>query len=652
MSLLNSKKFKELQIENEDLRKRIDGLSEKENHLKRYDELVKKARIEYAEIATKKDQTAQKLEALDRDKTKLINELNKISLEIKQLREIKLTEHNQVLSLSNALDIPNQTVEAKNDNSAKSKLLLSNEIEVAEKRKNDIALETFKTKIKFEEINNKITDGKKVLDRLNAEIEKKKEEFSSLTQKQRSVSQEQNKNFNIAFAEQDADEIQAKLAKLSSQERELTEKLNSRTKQLDELDRQIEEKKLLASSKSEVNDSFDKLSQTESSKKELLLELEIKIEAQEAVLTSLTEELKAKTELHNELQSDNEQIVEELESGREKLAELNESIAVETIRLTDLDYSLTILEDEFDKLSKDISEKMTIKEEVEEQINEKTIQKVDLEDVLRELRETTTILAQLKNDIEKGTGQSAKRFTGVIQYYSSMINDMSKKKANLEKVLTQKEKEFREKQSALQQTENVLFVRHERLKLFEDLTHLIADQRMMLEDSGFSSEDIKHTGQQVVNSENSQKKLFEYENALKELLSNTDKYSGNLISTKSLLDKEIADNKNRLNALNQNIRHSTGELSELRNSINKIKIEHEDHRVSINKLASIKTRLEEEIKKNKLVIDKYASIKDKIRQEQELIKKKREITASITSSKKISADEKTFETHNPKWIKL
>jgi len=652
MSLLNSKKFKELQIENEDLKKRIDGLSEKENHLKRYDELVKKARIEYAEIATKKDQTAQKLEALDKDKTKLINELNKISLEIKQLREIKITEHNQVLSLSNALDISNQTVEARNDNSSKSKLLLSNEIEAAEKRQNDIALETFKTKIKFDEIDNKITDGKKILDRLNAEIEKKKEEFSSLTQKQRSVSQEQNKNFNITFAEQDTDEIQAKLAKLSSQERELNEKLNSRTKQLNELNRQIEEKKILASSKAEINDSFNGLSQTESLKKERLLELEIKIEAQEALLNSLNEELKAKTELHNELQSDNEQIVEELESGREKLAELNESIAVETIRLTDLDYSLTILEDEFDKLGKDISEKMTIKEEVEEQINEKTMQKVDLEDVLRELKETTTILAQLKNDIEKGTGQSAKRFTGVLQYYSSTINDMSKKKANLEKVLTQKEKEFREKQSALQKTENILFVRHEKFKLFEDLTHLIADQRIMLEDSGFSSEDIKHTGQQVVNSKNSQKKLLEYENALKELLSNTDKYSGNLISTKSLLDKEIADNKNRLNALNQNIRNSTGELSELRNSINKIKIEHEDHRVSINKLASIKTRLEKEIKKNKLVIDKYASIKDKIRQEQELIKKKREITESITSSKKISAGEKIFETHNPKWIKL
>ena len=49
--------------------------------------------------------------------------------------------------------------------------------------------------------------------------------------------------------------------------------------------------------------------------------------------------------------------------------------------------------------------------------------------------------------------------------------------------------------------------------------------------------------------------------------------------------------------LNQNIRNSTGELSELRNSISKIKIEHEDHRVSINKLAAIKTQLEDQIDK-------------------------------------------------------
>ena len=647
MSFLNSKKLKELQSENEELKKRIESLEEKENHLKRYDELVKKARIEYAEIATKKDQTARKLESLDKDKAKLTNELNKISLEIKQLREIKLTEHNQVISLRNVLNNSDLSLEDKNEKSANSKLLLSNEIEMAEKRKNDLALETFKIRIKFENINNKIADGKKILDRLNSEIERKKEEISSIIVNQKSSSVEQNKYFNGAFKEQNDNEIQTRIAKLSVQEKELLERLNSRTKELDELDRLIKEKKILTISTAGEINSFNEISQAESLKKERLLELEIKIEAKEALLSSITEELKAKTELYSELQSDNEQIVEELESGKEKLAEIKQSIEVETIRLTDLDYSLNILEDELDKLSKDISGKISIKEKVEEQIIERTIQKVDLEDILKELRETTSILAQLKNDIEKGTGQSAKRFTGVLQYYSSMINDMSKKKINLEKVLIQKEKEYSEKQLALRETENVLLVRHQRIKLFEDLTRSISDQRNKIETSDFGSPELE-----IVNLDIPEKKLLEYENALKELLNDSDKYSGNLISTKSLLDKEITDNKNRLNELNQNIRNSTSELYELRNSITKIKVEHEDHRVSINKLASLKTRLEEEIKKNKLLIDKYASIKDKIRQEQELIKQKREITGSTTTSTKISAGEKTFDPHNPKWMML
>lgn len=647
MSFLNNKKLKELQSENEELKKRIESLEEKENHLKRYDELVKKARIEYAEIATKKDQTARKLESLDKEKTKLTNELNKISLEIKQLREIKLTEHNQVISLRNVLNNSDLSLEDKNEKSANSKLLLSNEIEMAEKRKNDLALETFKIRIKFENINNKIADGKKILDRLNSEIERKKEEISSIIVNQKSSSVEQNKYFNGAFKEQNDNEIQTRIAKLSVQEKELLERLKSRTKELDDLDRLIKEKKILTISTAGEINSFNEISQAESLKKERLLELEIKIEAKEALLSSITEELKAKTELYSELQSDNEQIVEELESGKEKLAEIKQSIEVETIRLTDLDYSLNILEDELDKLSKDISGKITIKEKIEEQIIERTIQKVDLEDILKELRETTSILAQLKNDIEKGTGQSAKRFTGVLQYYSSMINDMSKKKINLEKVLIQKEKEYSEKQLTLRETENVLFVRHQRIKLFEDLTRSISDQRNKIETSDFGSPELE-----IVNLDIPKKKIIEYENALKELLNDSDKYSGNLISTKSLLDKEITDNKNRLNELSQNIRNSTSELYELRNSITKIKVEHEDHRVSINKLASLKTRLEEEIKKNKLLIDKYASIKDKIRQEQELIKQKREITGSTTTSTKINAGEKTFDPHNPKWMML
>ena len=50
MSFLNGKKIKELQSENDELKKILEGISEKENQLKHFDELIKKARFEYSEI--------------------------------------------------------------------------------------------------------------------------------------------------------------------------------------------------------------------------------------------------------------------------------------------------------------------------------------------------------------------------------------------------------------------------------------------------------------------------------------------------------------------------------------------------------------------------------------------------------------------------
>ena len=647
MSFLNSKKLRELQTENEELKKYIKSLEEKENQLKRFDELVKKARLEYANIASKKDQTAQKLESLDKDKAKLLSELNKISLEIKQLREMKLTEHNQLSTLRDALNNPDLSSEEVSDSSLKSKEIILNEIELAEKRKNDITIETFKLKKSFELINNKIVDGKKVLDKLNEAIEKKKEDLSSLIVKQSSIAYIGNKNIGGNFNNQNAEEIQTGINNFLSEEQEITEKIKLLKTQLEELNSQISEKKII------VNNS------TQITEKELSLEIEIKIEGKEAQLKALTDEIKAKVELRDELTAENKKIAEELSSNQKELAKLTERIDIETIRLTDLDYSLNILEDEFERSSKDIAEKISTKEELDFQITEKLNHKIEIEDIIKDLKETTTIIARLKNDIESGNGQSAKRFTGVLQYYSTMINDIYKKKSDLEKVLIQKEKELKEKQlliderqAVVEDMNNILFVRHQRSKIIKDLTLEITKQREMLERMSLGFEMVNQNSNAVVNIEISQKKLLEYENALNEILSHKDRYASELMTTKSSLEKEIVDSKNRLNELNKNIRFSTGELSELRNSISKIKIEHEEHRISINKLAAIKTKLDDQIDKNIQVIDKYTKIKDMIREEQQIIKKKRELTASVKDSKKINESEKSFGPHNPKWIKI
>jgi chromosome segregation ATPase len=652
MSLLKSKKFKELQQENEELKKLIDGLSDKENQLKNFDDLVKKARLEFANISAKKDQTAQKLETLQKEKTKLTTELKIISSDIKQLREIKLSEKNQILSMGKATDLPEQSM------GVYSKMTLK-EIEAAEKRKSEITSETFKLNKIFDETKKKINEGEKVLNSLTSEIEKKKEEISSLIERQMLISDDQYKSLNLSFGNKNIDEAQLRIGKLEANEKELTEMINNRKQLLTQLDKRIREKKAVVNSLSGSIDSKNKLTQKEFSENEQVLELDIKIEAMETKLALLTDEFKSKKELTNDLQTEYLKISEDLESGKNELSVLTEAIEIATVRLTDLDNSLTFLDKEFEKISREVSDKMALREKLDEEISEKKNQKTDLEKILKELKETTTIIAQLKNDIESGSGQSAKRFTGVIQYYSTLITDITKKKTLVEKDLSKKLKELKsrenlinEKQLVLDEMENVLVIRHNKLKLFEDLTRKITGQRELLEKNILTFNESVHSTELIVNSETHQKKLLEFENALKELLHNSDKYSGDLTSTRMMIEKEIFENKKRLNELNQNIRQSTTELSSLRDSINKIKVEHEEHRVSINKLGSVKTKLEEQIEKHKQVIDKYASIKDKIRQEQELIKKKRELSSTAKSSGPTTKDGKTFEPNNPNWIKL
>lgn len=669
--ILYSKRFKELLNENEELKNLIESFKEKEDRLKRFEELIKRARIEYSGIALKKDQTAQKLEVLENDKARLNGEIHKISTEIKQLREIKLSEHNQLLALNSALSDSNKTPEYNNpDNLSKTKHIIHKEIEASEKRKNEIALEIIRLKKIFEEANHKIAELNKVKAALNTEIEKKKEEISSLIERQKSVSQEQLKGFNSTLSGKNdeklkhSEEIQTRINQLRNQETVLIDRLSSSRKELEDLDKQIEEKNLRINNEIEIKESSEQLARAESLKKELIFELYIKIEAQEAQLTSLTEDCKAKTESLNILHRENEQQLEELHLGSEKLRRLNESIEISTARLTDLDYSLNILDKEFNTLNNEVENKRTAKADIESQINDKITTKVELEEVLKELRETTSILAQLKNDIEKGSGHSAKRFTGVLQYYSTMITEMYKKKVDLEKVLVQKVKDvndkdclIEERQSVLDEMENVLYVRQHRLNLLEDLTREITKQRKFLESGTQTFEpaipdNLKRQENLIINEELPHVKLLEFENALKELLNNSDKYSADLISNRASFEKELIENKRRLNDLNQNIRNSTNELSDLRNSIEKIKVEHEEHRLAINKLAALKKKLEDEIRKHQIVIDKYSKIKEMIRQEQEVIKMKRELLVSNKSPNHSNPGEKTFEPHNPNWIKL
>ena len=680
--ILNSKRIKELETENEELKTLIQSFTAKETQLKRFDELIKKARIEYGDITQRKDQTDQTLEVLENEKTKINNDIQKISYEIKQLRELKLAEQNQLLTLNTALhDSGKISHDDKVNQLSDTKLNLYKEIEASEKRKDKIKNETIELDKKYRETYQKLQEIKGVEKNLQAEIEKRKEELSILIESHNAILQEQQENLNSRISglndeeKKISEEIRLRIKELSQEEENLLSQISDQKNKLEEIEKKIEKKNAYLKDKEEdiqravsaeengIRNSIDQLSQEEMAKKEIILELDNSVSIKKSQLESLTNDYKTKTSLLNEVSDKYKQLLEEIEIKTKQLSELNESIEIATAELTDLDYGLNILGDEFKVLSKEYQDTKSIKNEIDDYLIEKTSEKKELEVYLKELKETTTVLAQLKNDIEQGSGMSAKRFTSVLKYYSTYISEMYKQKIHLEKILNEKEKDVEEqdrllyeKQSALYEIDKVLFIEQDTAELFQELIKKIQKQWEQIknaisssEDKGFSEIIQKEKGS--TKNSSTHEKLSEFENTLKEMLQKSESYFNKYDEKRPVLENEKKEYGHRLNELNKNIKDSVNELSSLHGSINKIKEEHEEHRQDINKLVSMKKKLEEEISKYKVTIDKYEKIKEKIKQEQDILRDKRGIKEQKDQVAKQDEGKKIPNPDKFNWIK-
>ena len=645
--ILSSKKIKELESENEELKTLIQGFTAKEEQLKRFDELIKKARIEYGDIKLRKDQTAQTLEKLENEKNNLNKDIQKISNEIKQLGELKISEQNQLFTLSDALLDSGKISHDDNVNQLSStKINLYKEIDAAEKRKNKIKDEINELDKKYKKTFQKIQEMKDVEQTLLTKIEKRKEELSIIIESHNAILQEQQENFNSRLDKLDdeekkiSEESWLRIKELSHEEANLLNSISDQKKKLEEIEKKIEERYVnsqnnageiqlaLASEESRIRESIEQLSREELEKKKIILELDKSISFKKSQLESLTGDYGTKTSLLNEVSDKNKQLFEEIELKLNKLSELNESVEISTTKLTDLDYSLNALEDEFNNLSKEVKNKKSIKNEIENKIKEGANEKKELEECLKELRETTAVLAQFKNDIEQGSGMSAKRFTSILKYYSSYISEMYKQKIHLEKILAKRENDvndldriLEEKQSALFEEDKFLFIDQDTAELFQESIKKIQKQWEQIKniisfsgDKGFSQ--IIQNEETSNDKDSRDEKLSGFENTLKEMLRKSESYFNKYDEKRPAFKNEKRECGLGLNELNKNIKDSVNELSNLHISINKIKEEHEEHRKDINKLVAIKKRLEEEI-------SKYEIIKEKIKQEQNIIREKR-----------------------------
>ena len=193
MALLNSKKLKELQSENEELKSFIQNLTENESRFRHLEELVKKARVDYANITMKKDQTALTLEHLEKEKSKLNNQTQELSHEIEQLRELKIYEQNQILTL-------NKNSANKHDKTETGiKFPVYKDIESAEKRKIELEKKTTEMEKRFREVYQRVLEVEGMEHSLDIEIKKRKAEINALVERKNEFTKEQLKSFNDIY---------------------------------------------------------------------------------------------------------------------------------------------------------------------------------------------------------------------------------------------------------------------------------------------------------------------------------------------------------------------------------------------------------------------------------------------------------------------
>jgi chromosome segregation ATPase len=213
---------------------------------------------------------------------------------------------------------------------------------------------------------------------------------------------------------------------------------------------------------------------------------------------------------------------------------------------------------------------------------------------------------------------------------------MNKKRNVLENILRKKEEDIHEKDDTLEEkialldeTEKVLVLRQKDVDSFDDLIKLIKDQKSFLQ-GDLQNLNAKAAEKKLENQELKAEsdvlrgKISEFEKSLLNLLNNADERLKKGTEKREKLDNEIKEYEIRLKELNNDIKDSMSELVDLQGAIGKIKVEHEEHRLEINKLASLKNKLYDEISKSRIILDKYKKIRERIRSERESVTRQRE----------------------------
>ncbi len=622
MGIFNSKELQQLKAENEELKTKFQFMYEKEENAKKLEEVLKRLRKEVSELNDRRNSLKESIAAIELEEERKREEINELEQRINNLKEMRDELQNNVLSYNDRIndlgitinngdeftgtefsesfgspepldqfvnkqsELKQELEEAKNkiDEFNEEEKALIERVQLKHEEIEEIEKQGFQLLSRQDELNKQLasTEGKIVLleeekGKLLTDIENKKKEIFEYSQKLDSIEKEYSMmEQNIAALKERENELKLNIEKLENEKHGKSDFIN----ELERIEKELEEKKNLLE---EADENLMKINADSSFKEKEVYALEQTLKIKASKLSKINIDLL-------ELEKRNAAVKEDLKKY--------EDMKVESYQ-------------------KYVAEKESF-----EKINEQHLK----------LQELIPLLEKRKKEIEVSNTELENRFTRMFQKFNNELNDITKKRNVLEQIILKKEKDIDErdqalfeKVAALEESERVLNMRQAEVESFENMLKSLNEQKDVLKEELIKVDedaaDRKNYNNDLkLETELLIKKKITLEKGLQELLKMMSDNFYKAEGRKIKLDEELLSYEDKLHSVREKINDSMSELVGLQESIGSIKVEHEEYKGNIAKLASMKKRLNEEIIKQQITLQKFQKIREKLKIEQAIAK--------------------------------
>ena len=548
MGILSSKRLRELEMENEDLRNKIHAITEREESLSHLNDVLRTMRSDVSELNEIKLTLSSEINLLKEESLKKKSLLGNLNTEISQLREIKHREQDDLLNYSEKIKSLEKTIsEKKVINEQEITLVvqrteddLSNDI----KKKNNLLSEIERLENNLKVLNKNYFEVKEKIDKLNA----REDQLEKLINDKKAEA-DNIENVRLIKAIDELRRVEEKSDALIKEQKYLVDNIRTKQKELEEL-----------------NTKFIKLANEENKSREVLswLQTEIsgknnKVQILETNIQNLTT---AETEVKNK--------IEDLAQTKNKLADLAD-------QHVDLKGEEQKLRDQLNVLNLEVEQKKSEADKLQKMVNSLASAEMQAKQNISELENTQNkLLKSVKRYEElKREEESLRKSLGDL---SEKISHKTSKSDSFIKNLEQLKFEEEETQKRI---DNLRIVEDE---LIHDIKKHYGQKRDASELSKKLEEELESKSRQV---DEITQKLNELKNEEASIKSKSDE-----IESINAELKKLSSIKSQLNSEEQFQRHS---LEVLKREVDENTREAEAIKVAVDELREIENGLRNRI---------------------------------------------------------